>query len=61
MQNTQETAKLKQDKFNFTDFASLVRQIKPHFWQLVVGLILGIIATGSQLIVPKIAKSWSIS
>lgn len=56
MQNTQETAKLKQDKFNFTDFASLVREIKPHFWQLVVGLILGIIATGSQLIVPKVAQ-----
>ncbi|KJU73274.1 hypothetical protein AH70_02725 [Pediococcus damnosus LMG 28219] len=56
MQNTDKSAKTQQTKFNFKDFASLVKQIKPHFWQLIVGVLLGIIATGSQLIVPKIAQ-----
>nr|WP_246147740.1 ABC transporter ATP-binding protein [Secundilactobacillus folii] len=31
-------------------------KIKPHFWQLGVGLLFGLIATGIQLLVPQLAK-----
>ncbi|GAX03494.1 multidrug ABC transporter ATP-binding and permease protein [Secundilactobacillus pentosiphilus] len=46
----------KRQKFNFKDFAQLVVKIKPHFWQLGVGLLFGLIATGIQLTVPQLAK-----
>ncbi|GAX08182.1 multidrug ABC transporter ATP-binding and permease protein [Secundilactobacillus silagincola] len=46
----------KRQKFNFKDFAQLVIKIKPHFWQLGVGLLFGLIATGIQLTVPQLAK-----
>ncbi|MDV7718910.1 ATP-binding cassette domain-containing protein [Pediococcus ethanolidurans] len=46
----------KQTKFNFKSFAHLIKEIKPRFWQLGIGLLLGLIATGMQLIVPKVAQ-----
>ncbi|CAM2868768.1 ABC transporter ATP-binding protein [Fructilactobacillus fructivorans] len=42
--------------FNFRGFFHLIRETKPRYWQLVVGLLLGLIATGAQLTVPKIAQ-----
>ncbi|KRM11743.1 ABC transporter ATP-binding protein [Paucilactobacillus suebicus] len=47
----------KKQKFNFKDFAKLIGRIKPHFWQLGVGLTLGLVATGMQLAVPQFAKN----
>lgn len=44
-------------KFDFKAFLRLIRQTKPKYWQLWVGLLLGMIATGAQLAVPKLAQS----
>ncbi len=35
----------------------LISTIHPHYWQLGLGLLLGLVATAGQLIVPTIAKS----
>ncbi|AVK63783.1 multidrug ABC transporter permease [Lactobacillus sp. CBA3606] len=43
-------------KFNFRGFLSLIRQTKPKYWQLWLGLGLGLLATGAQLAVPKLAQ-----
>lgn len=45
------------DKFDFKGFLHLIRQTKPKYWQLWIGLTLGLIATGAQLAVPKLAQS----
>ncbi|WP_412990158.1 ABC transporter ATP-binding protein [Pediococcus siamensis] len=50
-----ETAQ--REKFNFKSFAKLIGKIRPHFWQLGLGLLLGLIATGMQLAVPQYAKT----
>ncbi|MFT8565947.1 MAG: ABC transporter ATP-binding protein [Liquorilactobacillus satsumensis] len=42
--------------FKTKDFLQLITQIKPHYWQLSGGLILGLIATAMQLAVPHFAK-----
>ena len=39
-------------KFDVKGFLHLIRQTKPKYWQLWVGLTLGLIATGAQLAVP---------
>ncbi|KRN03267.1 ABC-type multidrug transport system, ATPase and permease component [Levilactobacillus senmaizukei DSM 21775 = NBRC 103853] len=44
-------------KFDFKGFLNLIRQTKPKYWQLWVGLFLGMLATGAQLAVPKLAQS----
>jgi len=44
-------------KFKFNAFLHLIQQTKPKYWQLWVGLLLGLIATGAQLAVPKLAQS----
>ena len=44
-------------KFDFKAFLRLIRQTKPKYWQLAVGLLLGMLATGAQLAVPKLAQS----
>lgn len=44
-------------KFKLRDFIHLITQSKPHYWQLIVGLILGLFSTGMQLAVPKFAES----
>ena len=43
-------------KFDVQGFLHLIRQTKPKYWQLWVGLVLGLIATGAQLAVPKFAQ-----
>lgn len=43
-------------KFKIKGVLQLIAQIKPKYWQLGVGLLLGMIATGMQLAVPKFAK-----
>ncbi|WP_429970642.1 ABC transporter ATP-binding protein [Fructilactobacillus sp. Tb1] len=45
------------DKFNFKNFLGLIRKTKPKYWQLWLGLGLGLIATFAQLLVPKAAQS----
>lgn len=57
MQGRAQVAKQAPTKFNFKQFTKLVIQIKPHFWQLGLGLLLGLIATVGQLIVPQFAKN----
>ena len=42
-------------KFNMKAFMALVRQTKPAYWQLALGLGLGVVATGIQLAVPHLA------
>ncbi|WP_268912480.1 ABC transporter ATP-binding protein [Lentilactobacillus sp. SPB1-3] len=44
-------------QFNFRSFMQLIRKTKPIYWQLWVGLVLSLIATGMQLAVPKAAES----
>jgi len=44
-------------KFDIKGFLHLIRQTKPKYWQLWVGLFLGLLATGAQLAVPKLAQS----
>jgi len=44
-------------QFNFKSFMQLIRKTKPIYWQLWVGLVLSLIATGMQLAVPKVAES----
>lgn len=56
MRNINTTSEGRTQKFNFKNFVQLITKIKPRFWQLGLGLLLGIIATGMQLIVPKVAQ-----
>lgn len=56
MRNINTTSEGRTQKFNFKNFIQLITKIKPRFWQLGLGLLLGIIATGMQLIVPKVAQ-----
>lgn len=44
-------------KFNMKSFLKLIRSINPHYWELAVGLGLGLVATAGQLLVPTLAKS----
>lgn len=44
-------------KFDFRGFLQLIRQTKPRYWQLWVGLLLGMLATAAQLVVPKFAQT----
>ncbi|MFC6181667.1 ABC transporter ATP-binding protein [Lactiplantibacillus daowaiensis] len=50
-------APTKRSKFDLRGFLRLIRQTKPRYWQLWIGLLLGMIATGFQLIVPKFAQT----
>lgn len=42
--------------FNLKGFMALVNKVKPKYWQLTLGLILGLIASGAQLAVPTLAQ-----
>ncbi len=44
-------------KFNFRDFMVLIGQVKPKYWQLMVGLTIGLVASAAQLAVPTFAQS----
>ncbi|WP_048000536.1 ABC transporter ATP-binding protein [Lactiplantibacillus herbarum] len=44
-------------KFDLKSFLKLIRQTSPRYWQLWVGLALGLLATGAQLMVPKFAQT----
>lgn len=46
----------KQNNFSFKDFFSLINQIHPKYWKLIVGIILGFISTGASLFVPQLAQ-----
>lgn len=46
----------KQNNFSFKDFFSLINQIHPKYWQLIVGIILSFISTGVSLFVPQLAQ-----
>ncbi|XEO94177.1 ABC transporter ATP-binding protein [Latilactobacillus sakei] len=43
-------------QFSFKDFLGLIKNTKPKYWQLFLGLALGLVATGVQLAVPSYAK-----
>lgn len=45
-----------QNSFSFSDFFKLINRVKPHYWQLIVGIITGLIATGANLVVPQFAQ-----
>ncbi|VDG33592.1 Lipid A export ATP-binding/permease protein MsbA [Lactobacillus zymae] [Lactiplantibacillus mudanjiangensis] len=57
MSAPRSAASAKRSKFDLRGFLHLIRQTKPRYWQLWIGLILGMIATGAQLIVPKFAQT----
>ena len=42
--------------FSFQDFFKLINRVHPKYWQLVVGTLAGLIATGANLIVPQFAQ-----
>ena len=42
--------------FSFQDFFKLINHVHPKYWQLVVGTLAGLIATGANLIVPQFAQ-----
>lgn len=44
-------------KFDLKGFLHLIRQTAPRYWQLWLGLALGLLATGAQLLVPKFAQT----
>lgn len=44
-------------KFDMKGFLHLIRQTAPKYWQLWIGLGLGLLATGAQLMVPKFAQT----
>lgn len=45
-----------QRRFNFRSFFKLINQVHPRYWQFIVGIIIGLIATGINLWVPKMAQ-----
>nr|WP_236698605.1 ABC transporter ATP-binding protein [Pediococcus argentinicus] len=47
---------MKREQFKFRDFISLINRTKPRYWQLYLGLALGMVSTGAQLVVPKFTK-----
>ncbi|WP_297817646.1 ABC transporter ATP-binding protein [uncultured Lactobacillus sp.] len=55
--NTQNNSDQK-TKFNFHSFVYLINSVHPHYWRLVLGIFLGIIATAANLIVPQLAKDF---
>lgn len=56
MDRTNMTTPMTNRRFSFKDFLNLIKQTKPKYWQLIVGLLLGLVATGVQLAVPSYAK-----
>ena len=54
-QNVETEAFQRPAKFDMKAFMRLIRQTKPAYWQLGLGLGLGVIATGIQLAVPHFA------
>lgn len=43
-------------RFNFRSFFKLINQVHPKYWQFILGIIIGLIATGINLWVPKMAQ-----
>ena len=44
------------EKFKFSDFFKLINHANPHYWQLFIGVLLGLISTGANLLVPQLAQ-----
>ena len=42
--------------FSFQDFFKLINRVHPKYWQLIVGILAGLIAMGANLIVPQFAQ-----
>ncbi len=45
-----------QNKFSFKDFFKLINRVHPRYWQLILGVLLGLIGTIANLIVPQLAQ-----
>lgn len=45
-----------QGRFNFRSFFELINQVQPKYWQFIIGIIIGLVATGINLWVPKMAQ-----
>lgn len=46
----------KNEKFQFSDFFQLINQAHPRYWQLILGVVLGLISTMANLFVPQLAQ-----
>ncbi len=46
----------KANKFKFSSFFKLINSLKPHYSKLIIGTILGFIATAANLFVPQLAQ-----
>ncbi len=44
------------EKFKFRNFFKLINQLNPRYSKLIIGIILGFIATGTNLLVPQFAQ-----
>ncbi len=49
--------KQKSKTFDRQAFMTLIKSIQPKYWQLVVGILLGMIATAGNLIVRNLPKA----
>lgn len=45
-------------RFNFHSFYYLINSVHPHYWRLVLGVFLGLVATAANLIVPQLARDF---
>lgn len=45
-----------QKSFSFSDFFKLINRVHPKYWQLIVGILTGLIATAANLVVPQFAQ-----
>jgi ATP-binding cassette subfamily B protein AbcA/BmrA len=45
-----------QKSFSFSDFFKLINRVHPKYWQLIVGIFTGLIATAANLVVPQFAQ-----
>lgn len=44
------------NSFSFKDFFELINRVHPKYWQLVVGILAGLVATTANLVVPQLAQ-----
>lgn len=51
-----ENVEKSRETFKFSDFFRLINQAQPHYWQLTVGVVLGLISTIANLLVPQLAQ-----
>ena len=44
-------------QFKFGEFFSLINQVSPKYWLMSIGVLIGLVGTAINLVVPKIAAN----